>query len=267
MSIKDEVVLLAKNLPQRRNDGTSNHWDSVTRDIKNKIIFEDISNFLHWHNIVETMFINSKDVATYEFNILSNSPSWPIYKEAIKDLWPGSPPSSTIYPESNNNAIHQLYHLYMFEQRYGSILNAKKIVEFGGGYGCLCSIIKKLGYTGEYIIIDFPEFHLIQKYYLNSLGITNFIQKTAPSISDFQSATFFAFWSLSESEPSFRQGFVNNYFSGLNNFLMSYQVSYDSYNNVEFFNNIKQRYGFEVSETHLEHIPQNFYIFGNKVTK
>ena len=264
MDIKNRIIELAKNIPLKKNDGSSNHWDMVCQDIRNKVINEDIENFLNWYNVVETMFVNSKDVANYEYNVLSKSDKWPIYQEALKGLWPGNPKPSTLLPFTNNNALHQLYHLHMYESKYGSILNAKQIVEFGGGYGCLCSIIRKMGFKGQYIIIDFPIFHLLQKYYLNSLGIWDTIQTSTPNTTNFQDSTLFAFWSLSETDPTFRQNFIDNNFSYLKNFLVSYQVAYESYDNTHFFNSMKSKNDFNYSEVHIEHIPQNYYLFGDK---
>ena len=45
------------------------------------------------------------------------------------------------------------------------------IYDVGGGYGNMCRIIKEMGYTGDYILIDFPELHEIQKFYLENLGL------------------------------------------------------------------------------------------------
>jgi hypothetical protein len=261
--MKSKIIEAAKQLPIH-SEGTSNHWNMVRTDIKNKIINEDLDNFLNWHNVKETMVVTSHAVAEYEYKILKESPRWEKYKEAIKGLSPGNPTPSNVFPESNNNAIHQLYHLHMYESKYGPIENVSKIVEFGGGYGCLCSIIKRLGFKGQYTIIDLPEFHLLQQYYLNSLGIYGFIQTTTPNTTLFENATLFAFWSLSETETSFRQNFIDNYFNYLNDFLMAYQVSYESYDNTTFFNNMKLKNNFNYSEVHLEHIPQNYYLFGDK---
>jgi hypothetical protein len=264
MNIKDRIIENTRNLSPLRNNGTSNHWDMVSQDIRNKIINDNLDNFLSWHNVVETMFVNSKAVAEYEYGILSKSEKWPIYLEAIKGLFPGNPPSSSVVPQTNNNALHQLYHLYMYEQKYGSILNAKKIVEFGGGYGCLCSIVRKLGFKGQYIIIDFPEFHLIQQYYLHSLNIWDTIQTTTPNTMLFEDATLFAFWSLSETEQSFKINFIDNYLSKVNNFLMAYQTSYEGQDNLQAFDRIKAYLPFNIEEKHLDHIQQNYYIFGDK---
>jgi len=250
-------------MPPIRGDGASNHWAMVCQDIRNRILIGDIDNFLRWHNVVETMVVNSKTLAEYEYSVISKSKRWPLYKEAIKNLNIGNPTPSTIYSETNNNAIHQMYHLHVFESKYGPIENCNKIIEFGGGYGCLCSIIRKLGFKGEYTIIDFPEFHLIQKYYLNSLGIYDFKQ-AMPKIDDFKGATLFAFWSLSETEISFRINFIDTYIPHLKNFLMAYQVSYEGQDNIQSFDRIKSYFGFNTQEMHLEHIPQNYYILGDK---
>jgi hypothetical protein len=260
----DLIVELTKNIKPDRQAGSSNHWDMVRLDIRNKILNSNIENFLSWHNVVETMVVNSKSVAEYEYAELQKSPRWNVYKELLKDLHAGNPIPSTVVPFTNNNALHQMYHLHMYESKFGSILNSKQIVEFGGGYGCLCSLIKKMGFNGNYTIVDFPEFHMLQMYYLKTLGINGFTQRVVPRPYELDDSTFFAFWSLSETEPAFKQEFVNTNFKYLKNFLMTYQTTYESFDNTQFFNNLKNNSNFNCSETHLEHIPSNFYLFGER---
>jgi hypothetical protein len=69
-------------------------------------------------------------------------------------------------------SIHQGFHIMNWENYTGkSIENAEKIVEFGGGYGRLCSMIHDLGFEGEYYIYDQPEFSYLQEYYLSNQGV------------------------------------------------------------------------------------------------
>lgn len=264
MNLKNEAIEQVLQLPISRNNGTSNHWDIVSQDIRQKILSGDIDNFLRWKNIIETMYIDSKSVAEYEYEHLKKSKNWKYYKDALEGLWVGNPTISEVMQSTNNNALHQMYHLSLFEDNFGSILNSNKIIEFGGGYGCLCSLIRRLGFTGEYIIIDFPEFHIIQKYYLNCLDIYNFKQTTYLESASFNNATLFAFWSLSETEPEFRKKFINENFNYLKNFLISYQEVYENYDNMKLFELLKRNDSFKYKESHIEHIPQNYYIFGEK---
>ena len=45
------------------------------------------------------------------------------------------------------------------------------IVEFGGGYGSMCRLLHKLGFSGQYFIYDLPEFVALQRYFLKSIGM------------------------------------------------------------------------------------------------
>jgi hypothetical protein len=49
------------------------------------------------------------------------------------------------------------------------LIDAPVIVEFGGGYGEMASLIHHLGFHGLYVIIDYPEFLLLQEYYLSNV--------------------------------------------------------------------------------------------------
>ena len=45
------------------------------------------------------------------------------------------------------------------------------IFEFGGGYGAMCEILHRAGFSGEYYIYDVPSMNKIQEHFLESSGI------------------------------------------------------------------------------------------------
>ena len=47
-------------------------------------------------------------------------------------------------------------------------LKSEFIVEFGGGYGCLCHSVHGAGFKGRYVIFDLPVFTAVQTFYLRS---------------------------------------------------------------------------------------------------
>lgn len=72
--------------------------------------------------------------------------------------------------------IRQAYHLYQWESKTGQQAgDLSHIVEFGGGFGVMALLCRRLGFEGQYTIIDLPEFSLLQKYYLsNTAGLGGF---------------------------------------------------------------------------------------------
>jgi hypothetical protein len=68
---------------------------------------------------------------------------------------------------TSHNSVRQLYHLTRFEARIGvDALNARTIVEWGGGYGTLAKIAARSSTERTYVLIDTPMFLALQWLYL-----------------------------------------------------------------------------------------------------
>jgi len=66
----------------------------------------------------------------------------------------------------------QVFHLFTLHAATGiHVENVDLILEFGGGYGCLCRAAFQAGFTGQYVIFDLPVFSAVQTFYLRSNGI------------------------------------------------------------------------------------------------
>ena len=100
-------------------------------------------------------------------------PDWKqVWEEILEEDSAGDPKPYKGYRRSSGNRIHQAYHLARFQEETGlPVSRFPLIVEFGGGYGSLCRLVHKLGFKGQYIIFDLPEFVALQKFYLGSLAM------------------------------------------------------------------------------------------------
>ena len=56
------------------------------------------------------------------------------------------------------------------------------IVEFGGGYGSMCRLVRKLGFKGRYVIFDLRPILALQKYYLGLHGVEAGYDLTAANL-------------------------------------------------------------------------------------
>jgi len=153
---------------------------------------------------------------------------------------------------SSETMINHLTHLTVFKEKTGAdVFKFNTIVEFGGGYGGMCRLLRRFNNKSTYIIIDLPIFLIIQKFYLsNILGEENVnlfisdsqdIQKgkinlvdigdeaTIKLISQYKPDIFIAAWSLSESNKM-TQDYIyeHNYFNA-NYILIGYR-HYDKIN-------------------------------------
>ena len=141
-----------------------------------------------------------------------------------------------------------------------------------------------LDFNGRYIIFDLPEFSLLQKFYLKTIGfkvlsIDEFkngkkgilcisdikeLEDILVNLDNSRKNLFLATWSLSEVPDYIRQSIVpllNNF----NLFLIAYQDKFNEMNNIEYFQNFTtNRVDISWVNYPIEHIPGSNYLIGTK---
>lgn len=91
-------------------------------------------------------------------------------KKLLKEDFIGKPVISNQQYLTSSNRTHHAMHLGFYRRITGEpIWNSKSIIEFGGGYGNMARLIKKMNGDITYTIIDLPELLAIQYIYLGSL--------------------------------------------------------------------------------------------------
>ncbi len=178
------------------------------------------------------------------------------WKKILKEDTSGFPPRYFLYPNSSGNRIHQTYHLYRFNEFYKKDLKTFDLVfEFGGGYGNMARIFKKINPNCIYIIFDTKPVNLIQWYYLSLIKIDSSLSIKSKSniflineIHDlkvllkkynFKNSLFIANLSLSEVPISFRKKILN-FTKNFNSRLISFQKKFENINNYNYFQNLKK---------------------------
>ena len=218
---------------------------------------QDASNFLTWSTLHATMFVAE---APYISNELDELMEWePIkaHPEILDETEFGGAPRLSYMPSTSGNLVHQAYHLYMWAKTTGLDINdVNGIVEYGGGYGAMVLLAYRLGFKGNYHIIDLPEFTLLQKYYLSNVLPLLFLKDMRLTFSDYPKKTFsnkqrltfsqhpgwipstnpllIACYSFSEVPVKTRNKFLLFDFSS---YLIAYQDRYDDIDNNEYFRN------------------------------
>lgn len=173
-------------------------------------------------------------------------------------------------PFSSSNAIHQAYHLHRFETESGlQIQDFGTILEFGGGYGSLCRIAHRLGFKGRYLIFDLAEQCVLQRYYLDSVGIADVTLisdlEALSSAIQFNSQSpklFVAAWSLSETPLEVRER-IARVLGSFDAFLIAFQRQFEEVNNAEPFAKWQSWFPtviWTISE--ISHLPGNTYLLG-----
>lgn len=206
-------------------------------------------------------------------------------KKAIKECEVGHPYPYYLFPETRENLIHHAYHVLRFEKETEILIrNCDLIIEFGGGYGSMCRLIHNLGFKGNYVIYDFPEFSALQTFFLKSLelpvgagDVVNERHSGILCISDldmlrricdyhkFDSANslFLATWSISETPQNVRDA-IFNLVKQFGLCLIAYQNSFGEMDNKDYFKKWMSEYPSPMKwyDQPMSHHKGNNYLFG-----
>jgi len=281
---------LAENLKQKAlslgdlGDGLQMEqtWVEFRKSVRENILQRDPRNFLNWPVIRSSMFHEPDPV---EFKFLKSSDDWIPLKEALKEVSAGNPRPYPGLVSSSGNYIHNAYILKNFLSFCNTdIGKVNNIVEFGGGYGSMCRLAYNLGFTGNYVIYDLPEFSLLQEYFLKSwnenipvcFGPDANIRGGIALLSNFQDLKkqvesfngppdiFIATWSLSESPVELREKILG-LVSGSGYIFIAFKDSFSNVNNLDYFKRFVQANSdYDWQQREIEHLPGNFLLAGKR---
>lgn len=223
-------------------------WSDFVQELKRYAFFFDPRTFLRWRVIERTLFVVDQIYIPSELHALQMSREWvSLWKIAIIEQNVGCPTPSPHLPTSSGNLIHHAYHLLKLREAIDMNFDQINVVfEFGGGYGSMCRLLRRVGFHGDYVIYDLPEMTLLQKFYLGMLDPTfdmsntvlintlSELEKAMAHQRDRKGSLFIATWSLSETPISLRNQILS-LAKGFDYYLFCYQPRFDDVDNVEFF--------------------------------
>jgi hypothetical protein len=263
-----------RSLPQIDLNPKEEQWVVYQKTIRENILNKDLRNFLNWGVIRSSMF---HEAAKEEFDYLQHSPRWAMWRMALKSPKAGNPRRYSRMLSSNGNLIHNAFLIEQLFRAFGTKLSdLGRVVEFGGGYGAMAWLFNALGFRGDYVIYDLPEFSFLQEYYLRSAGISpqeissrfklrynvgNFIN----TLNNTKTVDLFIVaWSVSECPLDLR----DQIFKIVNEpkyYVVGYKNIFGSLDNVKYFQEFtaeRQNYGW--AQTALAHLPGNYLLLGRK---
>lgn len=154
-------------------------WDNYRQSLRQHLANDNLDDFLQWSTIQATMFVGNAPYVEPEFLELTQN-DYPIrldnrISQVLTEVATGNP--TLLWDWTSGNLIHQAYHLKQWLDRTKQdITQIQSIVEIGAGYGAMCLILRRLGFTGLYVIYDLPELVTIQQYYLSkTIGVENIL--------------------------------------------------------------------------------------------
>jgi hypothetical protein len=280
-NFKEIAIIETSNLK-----GSEKIWALNCNKLKQNIEGLDPRTFLQWKVVKDSMFVQESSFIRVELKKIINDKSANInWQDALKENYFGAPQRMLFNFNFSSNLIHHAYHFYNFQRNTNSkITEFELIFEFGGGYGSLARLANQMGFSGQYIIFDLPNFSFLQRYYLKNLGynILTYDQlingkKGVYCISDIEDvfalskyfgeihkSLFIATWSYSETPLEFRSQFIN-IISQFNVHLIAYQEVFEKIDNKSFFKNLQRLISSSNwNDFEVDTLPGNRYLFGRK---
>ena len=281
--------IIIKKLKQKQNIKSLRKKTHIifNKEIVNLIIQKKLINFLRNPFIQKMFFINNRLFIKNELREIKNDiKGFSQWKKLLQEDNVGDPIRYFLYPKSSGNRIRQVYHLKKFcDFSKIKIKEIKKVLEIGGGYGCMARIFSKLNSKIKYIIFDTFEVNLLQYYYLklNKLdaNIDNIKSKInlSSSLKDIckddqnPQTLFIANWSLSEMPLKLRSRILKFTFK-IPHILISFQDNFENINNLKYFQKIREKLdkkGYKTLVTGLQYYNnaifntnKHYYLFATK---
>ena len=135
----------------------------------------------------------------------------------------------------SQTTVQSIYHLTNIDKSVNP-LTLTRIVDIGGGYGNLCSVLRHAGYGGRYTIVDFPQMHKLQRKFLNeTTGLTGVEFKTLDQMDDIWGDLLIATFSLNEMPLEDRK-YIENNITNFKYFYIQHNSTFDGIDNITYFN-------------------------------
>ena len=262
-------------LPDDDASAAGADWLANRRRLRQLVADADPRRFLEWDVLHHTMFVENAAYARAQLQTLRRSPRWADrWRSAIREDAVGLPTRCRWRLSSSDNLITHAYSSAAFERATGRRVDSfGQVIEFGGGYGSMCRLFRRLGFGGEYVIVDFPEFAALQQYYLAAVAaespavatgrtvhVTDLADLANVTVAD--DALLVALWSLSEASLAVRQ-LALRALDAAPNVLLAYQDRFGEVDNGQFFADWQaRRPNVQWVSEPFGFVPGNHYLFG-----
>lgn len=269
-------------------------WHRFNQELRACVNEQDPREFLQWPVIRKSMFVSNPKYLATEYRYLRTLANWRSrWHSAIEESPIGRPRPYTRHPRSSGNLIHHAFHLARFEAATGvPVETLGQVFEFGGGYGSMARLFRQLGFSGDYLIYDFPYFAALQRFYLRSIGYSvEPGDRCTPGAGSASAAAgsicclsdpvrlqasleraprpggrlFLATWSISEAPIAVRER-VMPLTVGFDGFLIAFQHRFEEIDNGAWLRAWTASLGpaYRWDWVPMTHLPGNSYLFGRR---
>ena len=251
----DEVYTKLEYLVNETFDNKLKTHKTFSENVFSLIKNKNLDNFLRKSFIQKMFFVHNRFYNVKFLKIILNTKS-KFWIDLLDENSIGNPVPFFLYKKSSGNRIRHVYLLKKILD-YGKINQIDSVIEIGGGYGCMLSIIKKINRNVDYTIFDLAEVNLLQYYYLKSNNINCSIDNISMSVNlisklellktkinllkkNEKKVLVIANWSISEMPMTLRKN-LEFLFEECDYGIVSYQDKFENIENVEYFNSLSNK--------------------------
>lgn len=263
-----------------------NFWNKYANTLEGYLENNNIPlGFLDIPMIRNTMFVDANGTwQDMQMKLLRKMVKEQRLKEYLIEPIVGLPTIKDSMFLTSHNSIHHLYHLLFFSKKSKFSFTKKlEVFEFGGGYGNMAKIIRRISPRSTYSGIDIPQFTTLQYIYLSSIfnesdvnlvdrsqiilrGKINLLTYKENQLNLFNKRKidlFIATWSLSEAPIRVQNYFKKNNFFNARYLLFAYQKNNKKAINAENIKLIPESYSI-IYNAETDYVKGNFYLFARK---
>lgn len=273
-ALRDAIGELGDLDQSAGGSAAAREWSRNRLQLRDCILSSQPRGFLQWRIIRNTMFVTNSDWVDKELHALQLSSNWHSrWFRALHEDRVGNPERHHSAKYTSPNLIHHAYSAHRFLSHAGiDLADLDAVVEFGGGYGSMCRLFRRLGFSGHYAIVDLPEFSALQRYFLDAAGVWGGGPTyLAPDASDLPVVArtgrllVVATWSLSEAPTTVRENFLMALERPVA-YLIAYQSQFGEVDNVEYFRRLAdERREIDWRDEAIAHLPGSRYLLGHMV--
>jgi len=257
------------------------YWDTMREILAHDCETLPMEHFKVWASVLSIPIVTRRRMAPY-FRLALQAAGDPVVFAAIQD-----PPFGCNTEQfdaefktfddfhTSSNRVIAMGHLISCGITIQDLKAMDTIVEIGGGIGDMADTIYKLGFTGKYIIYDFPEVARIVKWYHKQIEARHeprnieytFNVDDLPRSADMCIATF----SLGEMPIADRDKLTTR-LTNMSTWMIAFSKHILGVDNVAYFNKFVKPYqlaGCDIKTTEILCMPWDFgsqYLTIRKVT-
>lgn len=200
----------SKKLIRAKQVNDETYWPTLKEVIKHDVATLPLERFKVWASVWNVPLISNIRHSVYMRIALNSLAEHESYYNALIDPLIGQTQQDFVENFSvfsdvpaSMNRMQMFSHLAIGGLSHREISDMGIILEIGAGIGDMADIAAKLGFKGKFIVYDFEEVSLIQRWYHTQLGLRNVVYVRTPEElaealgSDVPDLTI-ATWSLTE---------------------------------------------------------------------